>query len=161
MLYYLMLIGICVVVGLVVLWLAKEASTIGKKTASTIGKKTKQSGGRASATGPTDHLNGVSVNTAISGRPVSWGGEGSLRPKHPARNQPAMPSRSRYWDLPDQERNSDKLHAYPGGSKTRSELWNYLVPTDRPGHGTGVKPGRRTRIKPGGHGTGISQGRSS
>lgn len=127
--YYLVLFAICVVVGLVVLWLYKEASNIGKN-ANGIGK-------RDSKTDPTDHLKGVLVNTAINDEPTPRGGEGRRLPKHPARSQAAMPSRSSYWDLPGDKHESDKLHAYPGGSKSESEFWSYLGSPDRPGHGTG------------------------
>ena len=132
MLYFLVLLAVCVVVGLVVLWLFKEATTIGKNA--------KRTGRRSSMTDPTDHLKGVLVNTAINDEPTPWGGEGRRLPKRPARTEAAMPSGSSHLDLPRDGQKSGKLHAYPSGSKSESEFWSYLVPSDRPGHGTGVRP---------------------
>jgi len=129
MLYYLVLFAVCVIVGLVVLWLYKEATTIGINV-NGVGK-------RESKTDPTDHLKGVLVNTAINDEPTPWGGEGHRPPKHPARTQAAMPSRSSYWNSPDDGQERGKLHAYPDGSKSESEFWSYLGAPDRPGHGTG------------------------
>jgi len=152
MLYYTVMFGGIVIGGLVVYWLCKEAMNIGNSD--------RRINRRSAKSNPADHLEGVAMNTAIDSGPVSWGGSGGLEPKHPARTQAAMPSRSSYWDLPEDTKKSDNLHAYPGGSKSESEFWNYLVPSDRPGHGTGVKPGGHgTGVKPGGHGTGVKPGR--
>ena len=140
MFYYIVVLGVCLVVGLVVLWLYTEATTIGKK-----GRK---SGARDRRTDPADHLKGVRVKTAINNERISWGGEGGLAPKHPARTQAAMPSRTTYWDLPGDGKLTENLPAYPGGSKSESEFWSYLVTPDRPGHGTGVKPGHGTGVGP-------------
>ncbi len=165
MLYYIFLFGVCLVGGLVVFWLYKEATTIGKKDHKTLA--------RGSKLDPTDHLKGVAMHTTINYTPISWGGDGSLAPRHPARSQAAKPSRSTYWDLPGDRKLSAKpnpLGASPDGSKSESEFWNYFVTPDRPGHGTGIKPGHGAGIKrhgasikrhgasirPG-HGTGIKQ----
>lgn len=151
MLYYTVMFGGVVIGGLVVYWLCKEAMNIGNND-----RRIKR---RSAKSNPTDHLDRVVTNTAIDNGPVSWGGSSGLAPKHPARTQAAMPSRSSYWDLPEDGQKSGKLHVYPGGSKSKSEFWNYLVPSDRPGHGTGVKPGGHgTGVKPGGHGTGVKPG---
>lgn len=154
MFYYLVMFAVCVVVGLVVLWLYKEAAGISRKP--------KKTGGRVTKTDPAVHVKGVAMNTTINETNMTCGGEGRLTPKHPARNRAAMPAKSSYWELPEDAQKPAGVHAYPGGSKSESEFWSYLLPADRPGHGTGVRMGRRPRIKtdqgagikPGGHGTG-------
>lgn len=100
-------------------------------------------------TNPTDHLEGVPVNTLINDAVMSWGGEGGLAPKHPARSHAAKPANSDYWGAPGDRRPTGTWHAQPDGSKSKSEFWNYLVEPDRPGHGTGVKPGHGTGAQPG------------
>ena len=128
MVYYLVLFGVCVLVGLVVLWLYKEASTIDKIA--------KNKGVRAASADPTVHLKGVAMKTAINDTTRTWSGQGS-----PARVKTGLPSRPNDWDLPEEKQRSLNLHAFPDGSKSESEFWSYLLPSDRPGHGTGVKPG--------------------
>ena len=139
--YYFVLFAACLVAGLVVVWLCKEASTIGKKA--------KNPRGHVMKAKPTDHLDGVPVNTSINDAVMSWGGKGGLAPKHPARSHAAKPPNSKYWDSPSDRRQAENLHAQPDGSKSKSEFWSYLVAPDRPGHGTGVNPG---------HGTGVQRG---
>lgn len=160
MFYYIVLFGVCLIVGFVVLWLYTEATAIGKKGRKSTARNFKPD--------PTEHLKGVLINTTINNPPTLWGGEGGLEPKHPARTQAAMPAKTTYWDLPGDGKPSEHLHAYPGGSKSESEFWNYLVTPDRPGHGTGIKPGHGTGMNPGhgtgakpGHGTGTRQARQS
>lgn len=133
MLYYAVLLVFWLFVGLLALWLCKQALEITRRA---LARKLPNNG-----FDPNYKFDGAIMDTEINRSPEAWGKYDHQTPSMEARTHPAVPEKStlwRGWPVDESEAHEDHpVFADSDRSKTESEFWCFRAGSDVQGHGTG------------------------
>jgi len=122
MFFYTFLFIASVIVALVILRLYNAIVGVGRDVYEAILPSSKDS--------PTDHLEGVKLNTTINDTPTPWGWKSHSTPSNLARTHPARPSEQTPWGWPG-NKNEIREH-HPGDASSNGSGIDAYVNRDNP-----------------------------